>query len=197
MGSFNKEIYMRGCHLGVRLLDDPSNVYVFVFNSETKEFSDIYPYEEGLEFELENDGLYQIVIFKNSAAELSDEGMTISSRTYSTQELLESIESGWIGVSDITPDIDEMLCICSLKKCLAKLELQVFQEMLKNCGSINCKDSEIKSQRDFLFIAVWLIEHYLELGNIEKARAIYESIRSCGSICGNLLKNKNNCGCNG
>jgi pentatricopeptide repeat protein len=69
--------------------------------------------------------------------------------------------------------------------------------MLKNCGSIKCKDNEIRSQRDFIFIAVWLIEHYLELGNIEKARAIYESIKSCGSICNDLLKNKNNCGCNG
>jgi hypothetical protein len=154
MGSFNKEIYMRGCHLGVRLLDDPSDIYVFVFNPETEEYSDIYPYEIGLEFELENDGLYQVVILKNSAAELSDEGLVIGSRTYDSEELLKAIESGRIGVSEITPDIDEMLCICSLKKCLANLELQVFQDMLKNCGSIKCKDNEIRSQRDFIFIAV-------------------------------------------
>jgi len=70
MESFRKEIYMRRRHLGIKLLDDPSNMYVFIFNPETKEFSDIYQYEEqGLEFDLDNDGIYNIVTIKNSIAQ--------------------------------------------------------------------------------------------------------------------------------
>ena len=69
--------------------------------------------------------------------------------------------------------------------------------MLKNCGSSKCKNDEVKSQRDFLFIAVWLMEHYIELGNIEKAQAIYERLKGCGDLCQSLLNDKKSCGCNG
>jgi hypothetical protein len=69
--------------------------------------------------------------------------------------------------------------------------------MLKNCGSIKCKNDEVKAQRDFLFIAVWLMEHYIELGNIEKAQAIYDSLKGCGNLCQNLINDNKSCGCNG
>jgi hypothetical protein len=69
--------------------------------------------------------------------------------------------------------------------------------MLKNCGKALCKNDDIKSQRDFLFIAVWLMEHYIELGNIEMAESIYERIKGCGNLCQNLLNDKRSCGCNG
>ena len=51
-------------------------------------------------------------------------------------------------------EIDETFSICKLKKCLAELELKTFQDMLKNCGKAICKNDDVKSQRDFLFIAV-------------------------------------------
>ena len=199
MGTINKEIYMRGCHLVVKITDDSSNIYQFVFNPETKDFSDIYSCSDTVEYELEDDGVYEIVTIKCPSATFDDNGLKIHEHTFTdSEELLTAIESPiWILGTDTEYTIDETLSICKLKKCLVNLQLKAFQEAVKNCGSAKCKNDELKSQRDFVFIAVWLIEHYIEIGNIERALSIYERIKTCGSLCDDLLKSKNNCGCNG
>ena len=196
MGNFNKEIYMRGCRLFTKLTDDLSNIYQFIF-SESGEFSDIYDCSEGMEYELEDDGTYYVVTIQNNNAELSNGKLIIGSRTWNAEELQNAIQAENNVVNIGTYDLDEVLSICKLKKCLATLELRMFNEQLENCGSNKCKNSELKGQRDFIFIAVWLIEHYIELGNIEMARNIYERLQSCGSICETISKNKKVCGCNG
>lgn len=199
MEHFKKDIYMKGCHLITRMYGDTSNMYQFVFNPETAEFSDISLCGTGLDFEIEEDGVYRVVTLKIDNAELIENGIKIGVIEYTTEELMEALENGtyydprYFGEYDI----DSMLSICKLKKCLATLELNVFQDLLKNCGKINCKTSEVKSERDFLYIAVWLIEHYLELGNIERAQAIYDNLKGCGNLCQNLTNDKRSCGCNG
>ena len=197
MGNFNKQLRMQGCRLISNVLDDTSDMYQFVFNPDKAEFSDIFPCATELEFELTEDGVYSVVTLKVSNARVVDGNLRIGSRTYSAEEITENITSAHPMLNVGFYDIDDMISICQLKKCLAKLELDLFQDLLKSCGATRCKTSEARSQRDFLFIAVWLIEHYLELGNIEKARTIYESIQGCGSICNDLMKNKKDCGCNG
>ena len=196
MENFRKEIYMRGCHLFTKLTDDLSNIYQFVF-SKTGEFSEIYDCSQGMEYELDNDGTYYVVTIQNDNAELIDGKLIIGSREWTAEQLQENIQATYQPIQIGLYDIDELLSICKLKKCLADLELRMFQELLKNCGSNKCKNDELKGQRDFMFIAVWLIEHYIELGNIEMARNIYERLESCGSICETLSNDKKNCGCNG
>jgi len=56
MGKFNKTIYMQGCRLISRVCGDTSDMYQFVFNPDTAEFSDIYPCGSGLELDIEKDG---------------------------------------------------------------------------------------------------------------------------------------------
>ena len=199
MGNFNKDIYMKGCHLITKFCGDTSNMYQFVFNPDTAEFSDIYACGSGLEFEIEEDGAYTVVTLKNEDAELVDAGIKIGSRIYTAEDIASIIsDEAYYNVINIgLYDIDETFSICKLKKCLATLEMKVFQEMLDNCGKIKCKNSEPRAQIDFLFTAVWLIEHYIELGNIERARAIYERLKGCGDLCKNLLNDKRSCGCNG
>jgi hypothetical protein len=158
MENFTKDIYMNGCHLVTRLYGDTQNMYQFVFNPETAEFSDIYACEDGLEFEIENDGLYRVVTIKNPNVSLVDEGLQIGTNVYSAEQLAEVIANDNNSYNPIFSsteyDVDDTFSICKLKKCLAQLELKIFQEMLKNCGSIKCKNDEVKAQRDFLFIAV-------------------------------------------
>lgn len=199
MGNFNKEIYMKGCRLITSVEGDTSNMYQFVFNPDTVEFSDIYPCGNGLEFTLEKDGTYRVVTFKHDNATLTEDGIKLGIRELTAEEIsrLISGEISYPGINIGVYDIDDVLSICKLKKCLAELELKVFQDMLKNCGKINCKTNDVRSQRDFLFIAVWLMEHYIELGNIERAQAIYNKIKGCGDLCKDLLKDKRSCGCNG
>lgn len=195
MENFTKDIYMKGCHLVARLYGDTQNMYQFVFNPETAEFSDIYAYETGLEFEIEEDGTYNIVTIQSDSATLVDGSLQYGDRVLSAENIVDAINSNVVNIG--TYDMDSTLSICKLKKCLAQLELKIFQERLKNCGSIKCKNDEVKSQRDFLFIAVWLMERYIELGNIEKAQAIYNSLKGCGNLCKDLINNNKNCGCNG
>ncbi len=200
MGNFNQDIYMKGCRLITSMCGDTSNMYQFIFNPDTAEFSDIYAYGAGLEFEIEEDGAHTVVTIQNEDAELIDGKLKLANgEIYSAEDIASIISDNhfynglYIGVYDI----DETFSICKLKRCLANLELKVFQEMLKNCGQIKCRSNESRSQIDFLFVAVWLIEHYLELGNIEKAKAIYERIKGCGNLCQDLLKDKRSCGCDG
>ena len=199
MGNFSKDIYMKGCHLITKFCGDTSNMYQFVFNPDTAEFSDIYACGIGLEFEIEEDGAYTIVTLQNEDAELVENGIKIGSRVYTAEEIASIIsdEAYYNAINIGLYDIDETFSICKLKKCLANLEMKVFQEMLDNCGKIKCRNSEPRTQIDFLFTGVWLIEHYIELGNIERARAIYERLKGCGDLCKNLLNDKRSCGCNG
>lgn len=156
MGNFNKDIYMDGRHLAIYVYGDTQNMYQFVYYPNTGEFSDIYTCENGLEFNIEKDGLYRIVTIQNPSAELVDNGLKIGNRIFTLQELADLVgdESAYDPTDIGTYDVDDTLFIYDLKKCLAELESKVFQEMLKNCGSIKCRSSEMKSQRDFLFIAV-------------------------------------------
>ena len=200
MGNFSKDIYMKGCRLIIRMYGDTSDMYQFVFNPEEADFSDIYACNEGLEFEIEEDGTYRVVTFRNPNAVLIDGKIKIGPEIYSSEDIADRIKDDiaqnmvYIGEYDF----DSVLSICKLKKCLAELELKTFQEMLKNCGDIKCKDKDnVKAHRDFLFIAVWLIEHYIELGNIERAQNIYDSLKGCGNLCKNLINDKRSCGCNG
>lgn len=200
MGNFNKEIYMRGCHLVTKFCGDTSDMYQFVFNPDTAEFSDIYACGTGLEFEIEEDGAYTVITLYNEDAELIDGKLKLGNgNIYSAEEIASIVgdEHVYNGLDVGVYDIDETFSICKLKKCLANLEMKMFQEMLKNCGQIKCKSNESRSQIDFLFTGIWLIEHYIELGNIERARAIYDRLKGCGNLCENLLKDKRSCGCDG
>lgn len=197
MSNINKEICTKGCHLRVTVTDDPQGVYQFIFNSDADAFSNIYSCEDPLEFTPDVDGIYEIVTLRNTEAVLTEEGLTIGTRTFTPKEIINAIEAPvWI-LGNTEYDIDDTICICNLKKCLVNLQLQLFQDMLKSCGSSKCKGNPNKSEIDFIFIAVWLIEHYLELGKVEKALEVYKCIQSCGSICKELIKNNRNCGCNG
>ena len=85
-----------------------------------------------------------------------ENGIKIGSRIYTAEEIASIIsdEAYYNAINIGLYDIDETFSICKLKKCLANLELKLFQEMLKNCGKMKCKTDGIKTQIDFLFIAV-------------------------------------------
>ena len=200
MGKFSKDIYMQGCRLITRVYGDTQDMYQFIFNPDTAEFSDIYPCGSGLEYEIEKDGLYRIITFKKTGTSLVNGTIVAGDRTYTAEYIVDNIEreesAEWNPEYIGEWDIDDTFTICKLKKCLSELEYKTFQDVLKNCGK--CKDfNEIKSERDFLFIGVWLIEHYTELGKIETAQAIYNRLKGCGDLCQDLLKDKRSCGCNG
>ena len=77
MGNFNKDIYMNGRRLAIYVYGDTQYMYQFVYCPDTGEFSDIYTCENGLEFDIEKDGLYRVITIQNEYAELVDNKLKI------------------------------------------------------------------------------------------------------------------------
>ena len=92
-------------------------------------------------------------MIESEGAFLQNGSLVIDSRSYTVQEFIDAVESGVFGFNNAKLDTDEIFCNCKLKKCLLNLQMKVFQEMLKNCGKIRCKNDDLRAQRDFLFIA--------------------------------------------
>lgn len=192
----NVNFYMNGCHLVVDVVNGSPNVYLVLLNTYTKEYSNILQWSGTFEFDVDSDGIYKVFVIDEPFATLNDNILTIGTEQYDAERFIDSFESNVISLGSNGNYSEEIFCICNLKKCLLNLQMKAFKNMLKNCGSKKCKDDEIKAQRDFIFIAVWLMEHLIEQGKEEQVREIYESIQGCGSICSNILKS-NKCGCDG
>ena len=198
MEKFNVKAYIQGCRLIIDVIDGTPDVYQVLFNTDTEEITDIVKWNGQFINDLESDGIYKLCLVKDRNATLLNNGnLRINGRELTPQELVDAIgleQANILGTTDY--ESEEIFCMCKLKKCLIELQKKIFQEMLKNCGSRSCKSDEYKSQRDFLFIAVWLLEHLVEEEKWEQVRNLYNSLKSCGSICDGMLKS-NKCGCNG
>ena len=198
MTNINIEVYLNGCKLTINVLNGDSNTYMVLLNTDTKEVSPITKYAGSFEYELESDGIYKIYVIKDANARFEHGMLFLDAKPYNAEQLVDAIESDVVGFATAIYDTEELFCNCKLQKCLFNLQMKVFQEMLKTCGSGKCaKLDEMKSQRDFLFIANWLMEHLAEKDKVDQLHRVYEGVASCGSICSNLLDTTNNCGCNG
>lgn len=201
MNKFEIETYIDGCDLTITLVDGNSDFYQVLCNTFTGEVSDIVRFSGSFKYTLKSDGVYKFYVLKDSSAELIDNVLTIGGKSYTPSELVDALESRIVFFTSEV-DSETLFCDCKLRECLMKLQKKIFLEQLKNCGTSkfgnNCQNKldELKSQRDFLFIAHWLMEHLLEEDKLTQLRAIFDGIFTCGSICGDLL-NSVNCGCNG
>ena len=83
---------MQGCRLILSVCGDTSDMYQFIFNPETAEFSDIYPCGTGVELEIEKDGWYRIVTFKKSGTVLVDGAINAGGHLYTPEYIMENIE---------------------------------------------------------------------------------------------------------
>ena len=198
MKDFDVNFYLDGCRLSVEIGNGTPSTYIVLFNSSTETVSKITKVpNNSTEFNLDEDGIYQIYLFDVPTAILNSKSeLIVNNQLYDAQKIVDE----WEGFKVLTSCnfFEELFCICKLKKCLSDLQLKVFRDLVKNCGSSKCKNGdELKAQRDFLFLAVWLMEHLIDAGKSELVRDIFDSLQSCGSICGNLLKSNKDCGCNG
>lgn len=111
------------------------------------------------------------------------------------------IITNWYTLREYTPQsIDfwydtEIFSICNLNKCLVALQKKAIFDGLKNCNFGECdKDRDLKAQRDFLFISVFVLDYLMDIGNYEEAQRILESLSTCASLCDdNLLHGNTKC----
>lgn len=197
MEIFDINVYIQGCQLMIDVVDGAPDMYQVLFNTDTEEISDIVQWNGRFRYNLGSDGIYKFCIVQDPNAVLRNGTLTINGHELDAKDLADAIGLEKFNILGIARySSEEIFCICKLKKCLLELQKKIFQDMLKNCGSRSCKTNEYKSQRDFLFIAVWLLEHLAEEGKWEQVKKLFKSLQTCGSICDGLLKS-NKCGCNG
>lgn len=186
----------KGCTLTFRF-DYSDCTYGFLVNKTAGEFSNIEQFKGVASFEVDKDGIYEFVLIHSEHLTLTESGFKIGTHEWTVSDYFDAIHVEGSPIIEVGNFYTKnIFCICKLEKCLLSLQLKVFNELVKNCGK-GCKNlDEIKSQRDFLFIANWIMQHLEEYDRFEELYNIYEGIQSCNSLCSDLLKN-NKCGCNG
>lgn len=190
--------------------DSSDITYGFLMNITTGEFSNIEKVDGSASYEVGEDGIYKFFLIESEdfhfglelrGAEVTDyQGFYIGTRYFTLEEYaenVESVENGvYVGLNLGNFYTKKTFCACKLEKCLLNLQMKTFRELLKNCGN-GCKNlDEIKSQRDFLFIANWIMQHLEEYDRFEELLEVYKGIQSCKNLCSDLLAN-NKCKCNG
>ena len=204
------KVYKKACTLTFEF-DSSETTYGFLYNKTTGDFSDIEKVNSKISYEVDKDGIYTFVLINSNNLTLSPEGVDkeikgkvvkvpgfyIGTYGWSLEDYVSAIaDKNWTGPARENYFTKNTFCACKLEKCLLNLQMKVFRELVKTCGK-GCKNlDEIKSQRDFLFIANWIMQHLEEYDRFEELLEIYQGIQSCNSLCNNLLKN-NKCGCNG
>lgn len=204
------KVYKKACTLTFEF-DSSETTYGFLFNKTTGDFSNIEKVNGKITYEVDKDGIYTFILIDSDNIELPEGGIeeVINNKTikvpgfyigayawtlerYANAVLNENYTGTTLGKFYTK----NTFCACKLEKCLLNLQLKVFRELVKNCGNGCKKLDESKSQRDFLFIANWIMQHLEEYDRFEELLNVYEGIQSCNSLCDSLLKD-NKCGCNG
>lgn len=109
------------------------------------------------------------------------------------RELATLLQS--LGKADGVEDYIEkgVFSICSLKKCITKLQKQA----ILNCKKGLCQKADQSSQmRDFLFVSVYVLEALICQERFIEALDMLKSLQTCTSIC-KTGESKKGCGCNG
>lgn len=130
-----------------------------------------------------------ICLNENKSVSLLENGDEIS--VLKVTDLLTMVNSGL--VSDFYTE--EFFSICNLNNCVSLLQKKYLIEHSKDCGSLRCKkgsDTE-KANRDFLFIASYLIDHYITIRDFNQAEDLLNTIQMCSDT---ICKNKNSVNCN-
>ena len=191
------KVFKKACILTFEF-EHRDNTYGFLVNKTSGEFSPIEKFDSVASFEVDRDGIYVFVLIDSDNITLIND---TTFKIYEAEWTLEDYYNAISGDSNPIKDTGDFytkftFCACKLEKCLLSLQIKVFNELVKNCGK-GCKSlDELKGQRDFLFIAKWIMDHLEEYDRFEELMNIYEGIQSCGSLCNDLLKNKK-CKCNG
>ena len=161
------KVYKKACTLTFEF-DSSETTYGFLYNKTTGDFSDIEKVNSKISYEVDKDGIYTFVLIDSNNLTLSPEGVDkeingkivkvpgfyIGTYGWPLEDYAREIESeNWTGPARENYFTKNTFCACKLEKCLLNLQMKVFRELVKTCGK-GCKNlDEIKSQRDFLFIA--------------------------------------------
>ena len=158
-------------------------------------------------FDLPKDGLYayyKIKIYKKEYIEdatnnkfyYDDKIMFGNEEIINPEDIINKLDISY-GIIDYYEH--PIFSLCKLENCILSLEKNtILNESNDDLGTANCnKNDQIKKQRDFLFITLFVLKNLICQGRFVEAKEVLDSISSCESLCENLKNTKSNCGCNG
>lgn len=158
-------------------------------------------------FDLPKDGLYayyKIKIYKKEYIEdatnnkfyYDDKIMFGDEEIVNPEDIINKLDISY-GIIDYYEH--PIFSLCKLENCILSLEKNtILNESNDYLGTANCnKNDQIKKQRDFLFITLFVLKNLICQKRFVEAKEVLDSISSCESLCENLKNTKSNCGCNG
>ena len=158
-------------------------------------------------FDLPKDGLYayyKIKIYKKEYIEdatnnkfyYDDKIMFGNEEIINPEDIINKLDISY-GIIDYYEH--PIFSLCKLENCILSLEKNtILNESNDYLGTANCnKNDQIKKQRDFLFITLFVLKNLICQKRFVEAKEVLDSISSCESLCENLKNTKSNCGCNG
>ena len=158
-------------------------------------------------FDLPKDGLYayyKIKIYKKEYIEdatnnkfyYDDKIMFGNEEIINPEDIINKLDISY-GIIDYCEH--PIFSLCKLENCILSLEKNtILNESNDYLGTANCnKNDQIKKQRDFLFITLFVLKNLICQERFVEAKEVLDSISSCESLCENLKNTKSNCGCNG
>lgn len=158
-------------------------------------------------FDIPKDGLYayyKIKIYKKEYIEdatnnkfyYDDKIMFGDEEIINPEDIVNKLDISY-GIIDYCEH--PIFSLCKLENCVLSLEKNtILNESNDYLGTANCnKNDQIKKQRDFLFITLFVLKNLICQKRFVEAKEVLDSISSCESLCENLKNTKSNCGCNG
>ena len=158
-------------------------------------------------FDLPKDGLYayyKIKIYKKEYIEdatnnkfyYDDKIMFGNEEIINPEDIINKLDISY-GIIDYYEH--PIFSLCKLENCILSLEKNtILNESNDYLGTANCnKNDQIKKQRDFLFITLFVLKNLICQKRFVEAKEVLDSISSGESLCENLKNTKSNCGCNG
>lgn len=109
-------------------------------------------------------------------------------------ELVNYLTQTGMGILDFCEE--PVFSLCKLEHCAFELQKEILKKQVSTCGLECNKNLNLKSQRNFLFISLYVLQHLVSEEKYDEAEEILEKVSTCGSLCKNIKNSTNDCGCN-
>lgn len=92
---------------------------------------------------------------------------------------------------------DQVFSIYDLMECFVLNEKDRLDNLLKNGCKSGCVNSDKGQTADFLAAVLFVITHYVEIGEVYEAQALLNQLKVCNGLCSKQVSQTKGCGCNG
>ncbi len=157
----------------------------------------ILPTDAWLTSAIEKNGIstYTLIYYYDTTTKSIYKYLNSVKTVSSIEELLE------VNASDTTTIIradKNTFCLCRLNECFYKLCKALFSSLPAKCYNKIDENKNMIYNRDLIWMAINIIKYLIEQSQYYEAQRILEEVTQCGSICSNIVVDKNSgggCGC--